>query len=292
MSEKSSIGWTDATWNPVLGCSKISPGCKKCYAIPQVHRLAGNPNPKVKAANAGLTVINGNGPNWTGKVRLVEERLDIPLRNRRPTTYFVNSLSDWLHESLDFPTINKLWLTMRACQQHRFQLLTKRAERLPEFVRWTYRGSDHQAHAERAASNVWLGVSVESREYLSRIDHLRQTPAAVRFLSLEPLLEDLGTVDLTGIHWVIVGGESGPEARPMHPDWVRSIREQCIAAGVPFFFKQNGEYVSVSEVEGRGAHYTFPDGVTVRKVGKKKAGRTLDGRTWDEMPNSKGQAAC
>lgn len=304
MSSKSNIEWTDATWNPCLGCSKISPGCKKCYAIREVHRMASNPHPRVRAANEGLTVLEGGYLNWTGEVRLVPERLQIPLRTRKPTTYFVNSLSDWLHDSLDFPTISRIWLTMLACPWHRFQLLTKRAERLPDFVRWSYDGPDPQAYAERSAAHMWLGVSVESRGYLSRIDHLRRTPAAVRFLSLEPLLEDLGQLDLTGIHWVIVGGESGPGARPMHPDWVRSIRDQCVAAGVPCFFKQWGEWSPGHPLidkfhpeygKTQQQSVTFSGGSLLKnpclkyermtRVGKKAAGRFLDGRTWDEMPN-------
>lgn len=321
MSAKSKIEWCDDTWNPVLGCSKISPGCTHCYAMSQVYRMAHNPNPKVKAANEGLTVLNGAGLNWTGKVRLIPERLEIPLRTRKPTTYFVNSLSDLFHESLDYDDTMAVLRRAGVSQWHRFQVLTKRADRMEGMLLGRY--WRNLGKCERADSyyvpvildehrpgdmpflpNVWLGVSVESRDYLSRIDCLRRTPAAVRFLSLEPLLEDLGTLDLTGIHWVIVGGESGPNARPMHPQWVRNLRDQCVAAGVPFFFKQHGNWVSPANsplpgVSRRrqslwlhrngsmmGATPNDPvDGwVLMSEVGKKKAGRALDGRTWDEMP--------
>ncbi len=345
MSAVSKIGWTRATWNPTLGCSKISPGCKRCYAIHDVHRMAGNPNPKLKAANEGLTVIQGGEANWTGRVRLIPERLEIPLKTRKPTTYFVNSLSDLFHEELSDADIDRVFAVMALCPQHRFQVLTKRAARMrdwhladlplssrEEFVAaqaahtgrvvWDARGSDRHAYfgcgrigdisnrrpwPHWPLPNVWLGVSAESREYLSRIDHLRQIPAAVRFLSLEPLLEDLGTLNLEGIHWVIVGGESGRGARPMHPDWVRSIQRQCETARVPFFFKQHGEYVSPANANGciptsGGARWLLIDGrwapegwrvnaedhgVVMYRVGKKKAGRLLDGRTWDQMPGEK-----
>ena len=291
MSANSNIEWTDDTWNPCLGCSKTSPGCKRCYAIREVHRMAGNPNPKIAAANAGLTIIQGGEPNWTGKVRLIPERLGIPLKRRKPTRHFVNSLSDLFHEELPDEAIDQVFGAMGLATRHTFQVLTKRAERM---VRWfdsnpggTWDTSTDQRCLTAAESlvghrlgsfpfpmpHVWLGVSVESRDYLSRIDDLRRTPAAVRFLSLEPLLEDLGNIGdylrdrcpecgrfwkrgwhdcpnpvgcdghpSGGIDWVIVGGESGKGARPVHPDWVRSIRDQCIAAGVPFFFKQWGEW--------------------------------------------------
>ncbi len=282
MSAISRIQWTQATWNPVLGCSRISPGCKNCYAIKDVHRMSFNPNPKVKAANQGLTVVNGNGPNWTGKVRLIPERLEIPINTKKPTTYFVNSLSDLFHESLEDDAIDRVFATMALTPQHRYQILTKRSERMQEYFAGP--GSRQECIMIRAEyesgldrypnliprwplplPNVWLGVSVESRDYLYRIDHLRKTPAAVRFLSLEPLLEDLGDISrylkprkattavrckglpwgedvpaLPGIDWVIVGGESGPGARPLDMQWVRSIVRQCKEAGVPCFVKQMG----------------------------------------------------
>jgi protein gp37 len=322
MSETTGIQWTDATWNPCLGCSKISPGCKGCYAIEEVWRMAHNPSPKIAAANAGLVVIQGDKRNWTGKVRLIPERLEIPLHWKNPRRVFVNSLSDLFHEELSDEDIDRVFATMALAPQHQFQVLTKRSARTERYmasraksamfwkracpVGWTFdfvSPLDGQNYSllPFPLPNVWLGVSVESRDYLDRIDHLRRTPAAVRFLSLEPLLEDLGTLDLTGIHWVIVGGESGPGARPMHPQWVRNIREQCIAAGVPFFFKQWGEWNDTlkmidkfnplyGKLEQRhvllNAKNSIPCAKYVRmtRLGKKKAGRELDGRTWDEMP--------
>ena len=323
MSAISKIQWTQATWNPTLGCSKISPGCKNCYAIKDVHRMSFNPNPKVKAANQGLTVVNGNGPNWTGKLRLIPERLDIPTKTRKPTTYFVNSLSDLFHEDLDDDSILEVFRVMQDCPQHRFQVLTKRSKNMLRFMReW-----EGESIWDGPVENVWLGVSVESRDYLSRIDHLRQTPAALRFLSLEPLLEDLGDISKyldvaaevgdgsgsTGpIDWVIVGGESGPGARPVHIDWIRSIRDQCVVAGVPFFFKQWGEAAPwVPGETKKNSFILLKDGrlggledldrdarpnflrrpQIMARLGKKKAGRLLDCRTWDEMPQRKGASA-
>ena len=326
MSSNSKIAWTDATWNPVVGCSKVSPGCKHCYAINHVHRMAGNPNPKIAAANEGLTVIEGGYPNWTGKVRLIPERLSIPMKRRKPTRYFVNSLSDLFHKELPDEDIDKVVSVMALCPRHTFQILTKRSERMINYwcaAECTLRNAEVSAAAKTLSTsirpfalpserifetrrialgeawkiyawplpNVWLGVSVESRKYLSRIDHLRQTPAAVRFLSLEPLLEDLGQLDLTGIDWVIVGGESGPGARPMHPDWVRSIRDQSVAAGVPFFFKQWGAYCPFPIIDDkkRDNFVDVPVGDATHhrmfRVRKKWATCLLDGRTWDEMPS-------
>ncbi len=269
MSANTLIEWAEHTWNPTLGCSKVSPGCANCYAIRQVHRLAGNPNPKIKAANAGLTVLQNHGTtiNWTGKVRLIPERLDIPLRRRKPTTYFVNSLSDLFHEELPDEAIDRVFASMMLAPWHTFQVLTKRAKRLPEyFAHLAYRQevvgilAEYESGLDRFITetgcdddmiprwtfplpNVWLGVSVENREQLRRIEYLRKTPAALRFLSCEPLLEDLGQIDLTGIHWVIVGGESGKGARPFNVDWAMRIVGHCEEAGVPCFVKQLGAHV-------------------------------------------------
>jgi protein gp37 len=340
MSDKTGIEWTDATWNPMLGCTKVSPGCKGCYAINHVHRMAGNPNPKVAAANEGLTIIEGGHPSWTGRVRLIPERLEIPLKKRKPTMYFVNSLSDLFHEDLPDKAIDRVFASMALCPQHTFQVLTKRAERMERYCSWSdicavtaprdmldrigKRWAEDDRRVWRSTllnirwplPNVWLGVSVESRDYLGRIDHLRKTPAAVRFLSLEPLLEDLGglsqylmdrcpecgrywkrgwrdcpnpeTCDgrpMGGIDWVIVGGESGPGARMMQANWARSIRDQCTAAGVPFFFKQWGEYLPDRqnlEMDVDSRHHS-PESCGIR-YGKKRSGRLLDGRTWDQFP--------
>ena len=235
MSEKSAIEWTDSTWNPVTGCTKVSPGCKHCYAETFAERWRGIPD----------------HPYEQGfDLRLWPERLDLPLSWKKPRTIFVNSMSDLFHEKVPLSFIRKVFRTMKRAEWHTFQVLTKRAERLAAVgpkLDWP--------------SNVWIGVSVETAKYLYRIDMLRDIPGAVRFLSLEPLLGSLGRLNLTGIDWVIVGGESGPRARPLDPEWVRATRDQCLGAGVPFFFKQWGG------------------------VQKKKAGRVLDGRTWDELPD-------
>lgn len=295
MAGASDIEWTDATWNPVRGCVKVSPGCKHCYAETFAERFRGV---------AGHAYEQGFDP------RLVPTALDWPLRNRGSLRIFVNSMSDLFGDWVPNEYVAAVYGVAAACPLHTFQVLTKRAERLPVFAAWllergglgpylrsirvdgdrtipryfdrvmrtalTRHGQRHRSMDDpwmqvfNAAActggtaplyNIHLGVSVEDRKYgVPRIEHLRNTPAAVRFLSIEPLLEDLGELDLRGIDWVIVGGESGLGARPMHPDWVRSIRDQCVAAGVPFFFKQWGG------------------------VRKKAAGRELDGRTWDEMP--------
>jgi len=244
MSTVSSIEWTESTWNPVRGCARVSPGCEHCYAERMAHRFSGEGRPY-----EGLTVLGKKGPRWTGRVRLVEKALDEPLRWRRPRLVFVNSMSDLFHERVPLDFIERVFATMRTAEQHTFQVLTKRADRLVEL-----------ADQLLWPDNVWMGVSVESDEYAWRIDRLRQVPARVRFLSLEPLLGPLPQLALDGIHWVIVGGESGPGARPMEEAWVRSIRRQCVAAEVPFFFKQWGG------------------------VRKSAAGRELDGRSYDEMP--------
>ena len=332
MADKSKIEWTEATWNPILGCDKISPGCKNCYAIRTAHRLQANPNPKVAKAFEGLTVIQGGEPNWTGRVNFVAERLEEPLRWRQPRRIFVNSQSDLFHEGVTNEQIAAIFGVMAAARQHTFQILTKRPERALLWFRWIAKG-DVESAAIRGCTlaaakllresfapfvgpgaraeipwplpNVWLGVSCESPKYKDRIDLLRETPGAVRMLSLEPLLEDLGVINLEGIHWVIVGGESGPNARPMHPDWARSLRDQCKAAGVPFFFKQWGGYKPFNrlpdddeteafqitrggvmlQADVRGVFPPMPDGTAeMVRVGKKAAGRLLDGKEHSEYP--------
>lgn len=376
MSQNSKIEWTEATWNPVRGCTKISPGCKHCYAETFAERWRGIP---------------GHPYEQGFDLRLVPEKLAEPLRRRKPTTYFVNSMSDLFHEGVPFEYVAAVFGVMAATPRHTYQVLTKRPERMREWFAWLeiYQGnidgtwqlgpweSRYMALQRSAAMrgvqfsrgdewpwplpNVWLGVSVEDRKYgVPRIDELRATPAAVRFLSVEPLLEDLGTIDLTGIDWVIVGGESGHGARPMHPEWVRSIRDQVLAQrkacsacegsglrrgyygdhpacvpcagrgwfGPALFFKQWGEwgpapwkleraalesddmYKMRSEAECATHSYArwasaygwqpheaghrpwslercatlSPEQAPIRKWGKAKAGRVLDGRTWDEMP--------
>jgi protein gp37 len=230
----SSIEWTDATWNPVTGCDKISPGCKHCYAERMAKRLHAMGQPNYR-----------NGFRLT----LQPQAVELPLTWRTPRTVFVNSMSDLFHKDVSLEFIQRVFDVMARASWHRFQVLTKRADRLAEL-------SSHLTWA----SNVWMGVSVESDEYTSRIDHLRTTGAATKFLSLEPLLGPLPNLNLRGIDWVIVGGESGPKARPMRPEWVADLREQCVSARVAFFFKQWGG------------------------VQKSRTGRLLEGRTWDEMP--------
>lgn len=239
MSDGSSIEWTDATWNPVRGCSKISPGCKHCYAETFAERWRG-------------LVDHPYGQGFD--LRLVPEKLSEPLSWSRSRKVFVNSMSDLFHHDVPDAYIRLVFDAMRLGDWHNYQVLTKRGDRLASFSRSLPKVFETLEH-------VWLGVSVEDRKYgLPRIDQLRRARAAVRFLSIEPLLEDLGELDLRGIDWVIVGGESGPGARPMAKDWVRSIRRQCRAHNVPFFFKQWGG------------------------LRKKVAGRDLDGRTYDGFP--------
>ncbi len=231
---KSSIEWTDATWNPVTGCTKISPGCKHCYAERMAKRL--------KAMGQ---------KNYANEFELTLQphMVELPLKWRQPSQVFVNSMSDLFHMDVPASYIKSVFDVMRRAHWHQYQVLTKRSERLRELspeLAWE--------------PQIWMGVSVENKDYLYRIDDLRATGAHVKFLSIEPLLGPLPKLNLRQIDWVIVGGESGPGARPMHPDWVRQIRDQCLRADVPFFFKQWGGPV------------------------KSKTGRLLDGRTWDEMP--------
>jgi protein gp37 len=261
MSERSTIEWTDATWNPVTGCTKVSPGCKNCYAERVFKRVY-------------------PGRSFS-QVKVHKDRLLDPSRWRRPRRIFVNSLSDLFHRDISDDNLALIIGVMEHSPQHTFQILTKRPERMMK----------SECFGLPTMSHVWLGVSVEDQKTADqRIPLLLRTPAAVRFVSYEPALEPL---DLTAyltcfvpcpLNWVIAGGESGPGARPSHPNWFRSVRDQCQAAHVPFFFKQWGEWVSVSEVAGPGEHHHFPDGATVRRTGKKLAGRLLDGREWNEYP--------
>ncbi len=256
MSSVSKIDWTDATWNPCSGCAKMSPGCANCYAIRNAKRMAGNPHPAVQAAYQGLVTGSGSNLDWNGTVRTLPDRLEQPLHWRKKRRIFVNSLSDLFHKDVPEEFIAQVFATMEKAHWHQFQVLTKRSSRLRDLspkLPWP--------------DNVWMGVSVEDDQYTFRIDDLRATGSKVKFLSLEPLLGPLPSLNLAGIDWVIVGGESGPKAWRMQAKWARDIRDQCVAAGVPFFFKQWGYY---DENGGR--------------VGKKRAGRLLDGRLWEEMP--------
>ena len=240
MSTNSSIEWTESTWNPLTGCTKISPGCKHCYAERMAVRLQAMGQPHYR-----------NGFQLT----LHPDSLEAPLRWRKPQRIFVNSMSDLFHCEVPDEFVMRVFDVMRQASWHIFQVLTKRSERLADLA-------DHLPWPR----NVWMGVSVENQRYVSRIEDLRQTGAHVKFLSLEPLLGPLPNLKLTGIDWVIVGGESGPGARPLSEEWVLDIRDQCAAAGVPFFFKQWGG------------------------LRKKAAGRLLQGQTWDAYPAA--VAAC
>ena len=237
MAQLSDIEWTDATWNPVTGCTKISPGCKNCYAHRMARRLYAMGQPRYRN-------------NF--KVTLHPDLLEQPLRWAQPRKIFVNSMSDLFHPEVPLDFIQAAFDVMGQAYWHTFQILTKRSERLIELARHL-----------RWQDNIWMGVSVENRDYTFRIEHLRKVPAAIRFLSVEPLLGPIPWLPLHGIDWVIVGGESGPRCRKIEPVWVRHIRDRCLAYGVPFFFKQWGG------------------------TRKKLSGRELDGRTWDEMPDSK-----
>jgi len=237
MAVNSGIEWTETTWNPVTGCTKISPGCKNCYAERMALRLQAMGQDNYK---------NGF------KVTLHERMLHLPLEWRKPRMIFVNSMSDLFHRDVPTEFIEKTFTVMRKASWHTFQVLTKRSDRLLEIKDMI-----------RIPKNVWLGVSVECEDYLYRIDDLRKTNSQVKFLSLEPLIGPLPDLNLQGINWVIVGGESGPGARPMKEEWALDIRDACLSSHVPFFFKQWGG------------------------VFKKRAGRRLDGRTWDQMPNMK-----
>lgn len=373
VGDKSKIEWTDATWNPIVGCSIVSPGCTNCYAMriaPRTDELSlGTP----WVGSAGRLTKNSNaGPVWTGAIRFVERRLTDPLRWKRPRMIFVNSMGDLFHESIPDGWIDKVFAVMALAPQHTFQVLTKRAERMREYITATDRRYDicqvidamipMRTDASRAAKdrvaktagdtrmmaglpNVWLGVSCErQQEADERIPHLLQTPAAIRFVSAEPLLGPIqfhsiparaekpspyydltysggpGLFDNQGrrisdhrIDWIIVGGESGPHARPMHPQWARDIRDQCDAADVAFFFKQWGEWATprcedhlpgrpvmvrsgdiVVRPDGRCAEVDLklrlPEGFEgagspMRRLGKKSAGRLLDGKEYNAFPN-------
>ena len=233
---KSSIEWTDVTWNPVTGCTKISAGCKHCYAERLARRLR---------AMGQKNYANGF------QLTLQPHMLELPLKWRQPSRVFVNSMSDLFHEDVPVAYIERVFDLMRRAHWHQYQVLTKRSERLRELTR--------QLPWE---PQIWMGVSVENEDHLYRVDDLTETGAHVKFLSLEPLLGPLPGLNLRRIDWVIVGGESGPGSRPMHPDWVRMIRDRCLHAHVPFFFKQWGGPI------------------------KSRTGRLLDGQTWDEMPGS------
>lgn len=283
MSDNSKIPWTDATWNPVVGYSKVSEGCQGCYAIREAWRLAHNPKMGIVGSDesvpaelrnpyAPLVKKNGSVLNWTTELHLFEKRLSLPLTWRRPLRVFVNSLNDLFHEAMPEAHIDRVFGVMPHCPHHTFQVLTKRPKRMRDYSK--------RAAKIRPATwplpNAHLGVSVENEEAASdRIPALLATPAAIRWISYEPAL---GPVDwerwLPGIDWLVVGGESGPGSRPMQIEWARAARDACAKAGVPFHFKQHGDWIS----DGNGG---------MKRVGKKAAGRLLDGKTHDEFPPNK-----
>ena len=364
MGQNSSIEWTEDTWNPLAGCKEISPGCTNCYAAKMAKRLEAMGQKKYKGTTR--TLANGKVV-WTNKINLSQADLQIPLKRKKPTIYFVNSMSDLFHEDVPDEFIDAVFAVMALSGQHTFQVLTKRSERMRDYM---LARAESMAPWETAArklgrtlvsagvslcpvppSNVWLGVSVEDQQRAEeRIPHLLATPAFVRFLSCEPLLgslnlqpwlnsfhcEGCGKIANEACHredccrapkishdlnWVIVGGESGNESRPMHPYWARSIRDQCVAACLPFFFKQHGEFLASDEADlcgddvlGKGKqgkmnhwwmardgqvwkeHEAYPKsdererrGIELLvRVGKHAAGRTLDGMIWDQMPTFMG----
>ena len=247
MAQQSSIEWTDLTWNPVVGCSIASAGCKNCYAMRMAARLQAMGHEKYQ----GLTKPSKRGAVWTDKIRCHEESVEIPLTWKKSRRVFVNSMSDLFHPEVPDDFVGRIWSVMKRTPQHHYQILTKRPQRMAALLRDI---------APEPLKNVWLGTSVEDARVVDRVDHLRAVPAAVRFISFEPLIGDVGSVNLTNIHWAIVGGESGPRARAMDKEWVENILDQCLAANTAFFFKQWGG------------------------VNKKKTGRILRGKTFDEMP--------
>jgi protein gp37 len=249
----SDIEWTEATWNPIAGCAVLSPGCTNCYAMRMAARLQAMGMTKY----AGTTRKSGKRHIWTGRVNADKTALDAPLAWKRPQRIFVNSMSDLFQEKVDAKFVQQVWRVMKEAHWHSFQVLTKRPERMLELL---------SNPAFPTLSNVWLGTSVESTKYLDRIDILRRVPARIRFVSFEPLLGPIISPDLGGIHWAIIGGESGPRARPMQAWWVEELHEACERQRVAFFFKQWG---------GKR---------------KKKAGRTFKDRTWDDYPSVSIQA--
>jgi protein gp37 len=250
----SEIEWTDATWNPVAGCSIVSSGCKHCYAMEFARRLEAMDVPKY----AGLTRSSGKRTVWNGVVREDWTTLTVPHSWKKPRKIFVNSMSDLFHERVSDKFISAVWQIMRETPRHHYQVLTKRPERMLRIV---------STRMRKPLPNVWLGTSVENANVVDRIEHLRRTPAIIRFISFEPLIGSVGDVSLTGIQWAIVGGESGRGARPIREEWIDGIYQQCVRNGTAFFFKQWGAW-----------------GRDNKRRSKKANGREYRGRTWDEMP--------
>jgi protein gp37 len=305
MSDKSKIEWTDATWNPIRGCSRVSEGCRNCYAERVAARFSGSGQPY-----QGLAMMkrepgeeSKGDPRWTGEIRFIPELLNQPVHWKRPRKIFVNSMSDLFHEKVTDEMLDRIFGVMDLCEHHTFQVLTKRPQRMHDYIknkpriyRWPPR-------------NVWMGVSVEDQKTADeRIPLLLQTMAAVRWVSYEPALGPVDLEDWMGyaadqfdtahLDWIVAGGESGPGARPAHPDWFRAVRTQCLDAAVPFFFKQWGEYLPVDQwpYDGTGKPYeaeanpgklyrgTDENGMRFLRVSKKRAGHLLDGQAWQEFP--------
>lgn len=298
---KGGIVWTDETWNPLRGCSRVSAGCMNCYAETMASRFCG-------AGQPYEGTINHETRRWSGAIKLVPEHLQDPLRWKRPRRVFVNSMSDLFHESVPDEFIDHVFAVMTLAPQHTFQVLTKRPARMLEYLskypcwRWLDAGKKIKppqlgmggivSTVRGVLPNVWLGVSVENQEAADeRIPLLLQTPAAVRWVSMEPLLGPVNLIEAMGMRepgsrfngwaeldWVVVGGESGKNVRPMHPDWVRNLRDQCKFAGVPFMFKQWGEWRPEPKRPGETSWWAM------ERVGKRVAGRLLDGVQYDEYP--------
>jgi len=315
-----SIEWTEATWNPIVGCSLVSPGCTNCYAMRQAVRLSQNP---ATPQYHGTVTATKAGPVWTGRVNIAGERVvRAPLGRRKATAWFVNSMGDLFHENIPTEWIDRIFAVMALCPQHVFQVLTKR----PRIMRAYMRDPEAPARVARAMAaeggegtqppwpppNVWLGTSAEDQVRAGeRLPSLLETPAAIRFLSCEPLLGalDLAGLDALGpgeprVHWVIAGGESGPHARVLHPDWPRELRDQCARTGTAFFFKQwgvwcppdgtaSGERRAVARDGRAWAAGKAPDDVATAamlRLSKARAGRTLDGADWSQIPRAAGEA--
>jgi len=250
------IEWTDATWNPVAGCTIVSAGCTNCYAMEMARRLEAMQVGKY----VGLTRRSGSRTIWNGIVRQDAAALTLPYRWKKPRKIFVNSMSDLFHEGVSDAFIMDVWRVMRETPRHHYQILTKRPERMAALL---------SGRTDAVLPNVWLGTSIESAEVIDRLDRLREVPAAIRFISFEPLIGPVGSIDLERIHWAIVGGESGRSARPIREEWIDDIHDQCLEAGTAFFFKQWGTW-----------------GKDNKRRSKKENGREYRGKTWDEMPST------
>lgn len=321
---KSSIEWTQETWNPVTGCTRVSEGCDHCYAVTMTRRLEAMGQEKYRG------LVNPGKKHFNGQVKTHEEVLTLPLGIKKPTTFFVNSMSDLFHEAVPFEFVDKVFAVMALTPRHTYQVLTKRPDRMAEYFqrgkakntvmnKFWVDAAELELKVEKfkclwlwiicpeILPNVWMGTSIENQKAADeRIPELLKVPAAVRFLSCEPLLGAINLrkwlmiqTDLDGntrgfgyLHWVIAGGESGHGARPMHPDWVRSLRDQCVAAGVPFFFKQWGEWMPGSEATcktAEGKKRVLFHEMAFYKVGKKAAGNSLDEEVWEQFPEGRNE---